>query len=112
MTNKQLIAKFNSSNTESVCVESYPWIGGYRATFYRNVDVDVDGGWLIAIDSTSPTTNQEFAYEIPKSLVDKADAIEFDVCNDAAYAMALLRLSDAYRNDRNKPYDRYYDEKR
>lgn len=109
MTNKKLIEKFNSSNTESVCVESYPWIGGNRATFYRNVDAD--GGWLIAIVSTSPTTNSQFAYEIPKSLVDKADAIEFDV-NSTAYAKALLNLSDAYRNDRNRPYDRYYDEKR
>ena len=95
MTNKQLIAKFNSSNTESVCVESYPWIGGYRATFYRNVDVD--GGWLIAIDSTGPASNKTFAYEIHQALVDAADAIEFDVYNDAAYAKALLNLSDAYR---------------
>ena len=95
MTTKQLISKFNNADTKSVCATFYPYIGGNRATFYKNIDAD--GGWLIAIDSTGPASSKTFAYEIHQSLVDAADAIEFDVYNDAAYAKALLDLSDAYR---------------
>ena len=95
MTNKQLIAKYNATETKSVCARSYPYIGGYRAEFFQNVGKD--GGWLIATDSTGPASQKQFAYEIPQATVNRADAIEFDVYNDAAYAKALLALSDECR---------------
>ena len=95
MTNKQLMSKFEKANTHSVCAYNYPFLGGNRATFFQNVDAA--GGWLIAVDSTDPASNKSFAYEIPQALVDAASAIDFDVYNNAAYANALLFLSDGYR---------------
>lgn len=97
MTNKKLMEKFDAANKQQIRQVSYPWIGGYRAEFFQNMDEDVEGGWLLAIDITSPVSLTKFAFEIPQLWVDRAGDVEYDVYNDAAYAKAMLNLSDEYR---------------
>lgn len=87
-------AEFAAGTVKSVCVSRYPHIGGERAEFFRAASRT--GGWLVHTES-SARSSSDIAIEVSDLWVNKADGVDYDPYNDAAYAQAMLRLSAAVR---------------
>ncbi len=87
-------AAFAAGTTKSVCAVRYPHIGGERAVFYKNTNSK--GGWLVATTGTAAST-WDVAIEVSDAIVARADAVEYDPYNDAAYSQALIAISNAVR---------------
>ena len=89
-TNRKNIESFNAAfdagTVQRVVAEYYPSINSQRAVFYKNTDKD--GGWVVY-----STGNGDVVRRISADIVARANKIEKDPYNDAAYARELLDLA-------------------
>lgn len=89
-TNRKNIESFNAAfdagTVQRVVAEFYPSINSQRAVFYKNTDND--NGWVVY-----STGSGDVVRRISADIVARANKIEKDSYNDAAYAREVLNLA-------------------
>ena len=91
--NTKNIAAFNAEFETLTCVShTVPFVGGESARFYRSPAND---GWLIHEIYGAAGSGTTTATRISAAVVNKADAVELDVYNNAAAARSYLAIANA-----------------
>jgi hypothetical protein len=90
-TNAKLVKEFNAEFDGLVKVShNVPYLAGEAARFYRAPSGD---GWMIHEAFGASGSGKTTAKRISATIVNAADAVEFDPYNDAGMAQKYLALA-------------------
>ena len=94
MTNAQNRKAFNAAfdTLQRVCYGNLPWIGGVRAEFYA---APGGSGWVVLREVSAFGVESYTVRQVSTQVIKSAYEVGFDPYNDAASAMAYIRLAES-----------------
>jgi hypothetical protein len=85
-----LFPQFNASRPAQVGVSHYPWIAGWRGRIHQETSGRV---WAVVEHASASGKMRQWIGIVAADIATRAEAVEFDPYNDAAYAQYMIELA-------------------